>query len=286
MSAVTIALCWFASSGPDTELFAQAEGGRFQFDRHGRVGGDVYRNHPQYGRTDQLKFEPNKFTFCRIRYRSHGRWGRGGWRTDWPESDYNFSLRLSQLTTIDVNMDQNGEPVYVDLPLTDPQLFNYPWIYMLEVGSLYFTDEEAHWLREYLLRGGFLFVDDFWGEAELANWEYEIAKVFPPNEYPMKPIPIDHEIFRCVFKLDEMPQIPSINSWMRTGVTYERHDAKIATLYGIEDKKGRLMVVVAHNTDLGDGWERETVSREYFEEFSAKKAYPLGINIVVYAMTH
>jgi hypothetical protein len=244
-------------------------------------------DHPEYGRTEPLKFKPNVFTFCRIQYNSGGRrWGRGGWRTDWPESDYNFSLRLSQLTTIEVNRDERGEIKYVDLPLTDPELFNYPFIYMLEVGSLSFSDEDRHWLREYLLRGGFLLVDDFWGENEWANWEYEISGVFPPSEFPMVKIDPPHEIFRCVFELNEMPQVPSINTWMYDRVTWERPDAKVPQLWGIKDKKGRLMVVVAHNTDLGDGWEREGVDEEYFHEFSAKKAYPLGINIVVYAMTH
>jgi len=241
------------------------------------------RNHPQMGKTAPLKFEPNKFTFCRIQYRSYG--GRWGWDTDYPDSDFNFSLRLSQLTTIEVNRNEHGEIQYVNLPLTNPNLFNYPWIYMLEVGALSFSEEERHWLREYLLRGGFLFVDDFWGEREWQNWVYEISQVFPPKEFPMFEIPITHEIFRCVFTLEEMPQIPSINAW-RSGVTWERPDAKVARLWGIKDKKGRLMAVIAHNTDLGDGWEREGEDRGYFEEFSAKKAYPLGINIVVYAMTH
>ena len=129
-----------------------------------------------------------------------------------------------------------------------------------------------------------MFVDDFWGQAEWDNWEHEITRVFPDR--PMEPIPINHEIFRCVFTLDEMPQVPSINVWRNLRVTWERPDAKTPALYGIKDDDGRLMVVVAHNTDLGDGWERETYDEEYFREFSAKKAYPLGINIVVYALTH
>ena len=274
--SLAISVSLLLGADADRTAFAQASGAEWSQYR--------MRSHPQMGRKEPLQFEPNKFTFCRIQYNSGGRgWG---WATDYPESDFNFSLRLSQLTTIEVNRDEHGEIQYVSLPLTDPELFNYPWVYMLEVGSLYFNDEEAHWLREYLLRGGFLFVDDFWGVREWQNWVYEISKVFPPNEYPMFEIPIDHEIFRCVFTLNEMPQIPSINRWMGSGVTWERPDAKEAKLWGIKDKKGRLMVVVAHNTDLGDGWEREGESKEYFEEFSAKKAYPLGINIVVYAMTH
>ncbi len=276
MASVAITMAAAIGVGANPSVHAQAGGAEWSQSR--------MRSHPQMGKTKPLKFEPNKFTFCRIQYNSGGRgWG---WATDYPESDYNFSLRLSQLTTIEVNRDEHGEIQYVNLPLTDPELFNYPWIYMLEVGSLYFSEEERYWLREYLLRGGFLFVDDFWGEREWRNWAYEIAQVFPEPEYQMFEIPPTHEIFHCVFNLDEMPQIPSINTWMGAGVTYERYDAKVATLHGIKDKNGRLMAVIAHNTDLGDGWERESVSESYFEEFSAKKAYPLGINIVVYAMTH
>jgi len=255
----------------DTEPIVQAQADRVEWRQYRRD------RRPQMVDTTPLEFEPNKFTFCRIQYSSYrGRWG---WNTDYPDSDENFSLRLSQLTTIDVNFE------HVYLRLTDPNLFNYPWIYMLEVGALTFSEDERQKLREYLTRGGFLFVDDFWGEREWENWVHEISKVFPPNEFPMFEIPITHEIFHCVFNLDEMPQIPSINSW-RSGYTWERPDAKVPMLWGIKDKKGRLMAVIAHNTDLGDGWEREGEDRGYFEEFSAKKAYPLGINIVVYAMTH
>jgi hypothetical protein len=262
----------------DTEPTVHAQvDQRMEWRRYGRD------RRPRMEKTAPLEFEPNKFTFCRIRYSSYG--GRWGWDTDYPYSDRNFSLRLSQLTTIEVEFDEDGDAKHVYLRLTDPELFNYPWIYMLEVGALTFSEDECDKLREYLTRGGFLFVDDFWGEREWENWVYEISKVFPPNEYPMFEIPITHEIFRCVFTLDEMPQIPSINAW-RGGVTWERPDAKVARLWGIKDKKGRLMAVIAHNTDLGDGWEREGEDRGYFEEFSAKKAYPLGINIVVYAMTH
>lgn len=239
----------------------------------------------RYSELDQRTIFPsNVFTFCRIRYSSHSY--RRGWDTDYPESDHNFSIRLSQLTTIEVNRDERGEIVHVVKDLTDADLYDYPFIYMLEVGALSFSPTERERLRDYLLRGGFLLVDDFWGEQEWANWEYEISEVFPPEEYPMEPIPSDHEIFRTVFHLDGVPQVPALNHWVRTRTTYERYDAQEPHLYGIEDKNGRLMVVVAHNTDLGDGWEREAWDEEYFREFSAKRAYPMGINIVVYAMTH
>lgn len=235
------------------------------------------------------------FTFCRIRFTSDGwDWG-GGWRTDYPDSDINFSLRLSELTTIKVNRDENGRIVHDIVNLTDEKLFDYPFVYMLEVGNLYFSDAEAKALRTYLLRGGFLLVDDFWGDDAWDNFAMEMEKVFPPLAFPrsaIRDIPVAHELFHCVFEIKEVPQIPSIGHfmyWRQTGDTYERgHRTTDPSPHcrGIFDAGGRLMVVIMHNTDLGDGWEREAAHPGYFEEFSKKKAYPMGINIVTYAMTH
>jgi len=245
-------------------------------------------------------FPSNCFTFCRVQYNSDrgwDGWGRGGgdWRTDYPDSDINFSIRLAELTTINVNRNERGAVKFAIVRLTDDDLFNYPFIYMLEVGALVFSEEETERLRSYLLRGGFLLVDDFWGDYAWANWEYEIGRVFPPDEYPIVDIPLDHPLFHCVFEIKEVPQVPAIGNfrdWLNWGITYERgHDYSYTRdtsphCRGIFDKNGRLMVVMMHNTDLGDGWEREGEHIGYFQEFSVKKAYPMGINIVVYAMTH
>lgn len=233
-------------------------------------------------------FPSNTFTFCRIQYDSHGGgWGgRGKWSIDYPDSDYNFSLRLSQLTSIEVNTHPDGEIRHDIVRLDDPDLRNYPFIYMVEVGDIMLSEAERKGLREYLLRGGFLMVDDFWGEREWRNWIYEFDQVLPPDEYPRFQIPLDHPIYHIVFELDEVPQVPAINNWLRTGLTFERHDAQTPYIWGVNDEDGRLMAVICHNTDLGDGWEREGQNHAYFQEFSVKKAYPMGINIVVYAMTH
>lgn len=227
-------------------------------------------------------FPGNKFTFARVRFTSRMDLNRSGgpWYTDYPDSDQNFPLRLRELTTIDVN------PKHVVLDLADDALGNYPFLYMIEVGSLEFQDDEIEPLRNYLLRGGFVMADDFWGEEEWASWKEQVERVFPPDEYPIVDIPLTHELFHCVFDIGEVPQVPSLHLWMRTGLTYERYDAQKAHCRGIFDKHDRLMIVMMHNTDLGDGWEREGESPEYFKEFSAKKAYPMGINIVTYAMTH
>lgn len=227
-------------------------------------------------------FPGNKFVFARAKFTSRMDVNRSGgpWYTDYPDSDQNFPLRLSELTTIDI------DPRHVVLNLTDEALSNYPFLYMIEVGSLEFQDDEIEPFRNYLLRGGFAMADDFWGEEEWASWKEQMERVFPPDEYPIVDIPLTHEIFHCVFDLKEVPQVPSIHLWMRTGLSYERFDGQQAHCRGIFDKQDRLMIVMMHNTDLGDGWEREGESPEYFKEFSAKKAYPMGINIVTYAMTH
>ena len=235
------------------------------------------------------------FTFVRIQYstgygggdygggrggsRGRGRGGGGGsWATDYPDSDLNFSFRLHQLTSMEV------DPEGVVLELTDPELFNYPFIYMLEPGRLFFSEDEVQCLRRYLLNGGFLMVDDFWGEDEWDNFYNEIKRVFPDRE-PVE-LQLSHQIFHAVFDLKEKPQIPSINVALEYGVTYERNDARTPHYKALYDDKGRMMAIICHNTDLGDGWEREGENEWYFHEFSEKKAYPLGINIVFYAMTH
>jgi len=233
-------------------------------------------------------FPQNCFTFCRIQFDSYsGR--RGGWRkwrTDYPESDYNFTLRLSQLTSIAVNKHPDGTLRHDIVRLDQPELRNYPFIYMIEVGNITLAEPEREGLRNYLLRGGFLMVDDFWGEEEWQNWVYEFDQVLPPDEYPRFEIPLDHPIYHTVFDIKEAPQVPSINNWYSTGLTFEQYDAQTPHYWGVNDKEGRLMAIICHNTDLGDGWEREGENQEYFKEFSVKRAYPMGINIVVYAMTH
>ncbi|MCP4611216.1 MAG: DUF4159 domain-containing protein [Planctomycetes bacterium] len=247
------------------------------------------RGSPRRGVPDwesDKEFSHDVFTFVRIQYSSgYGGYGRGRsggrWATDYPDSDLNFSFRLQQLTSMEVNPDG------LVLQLTDPKLFDYPFIYIVEPGDLVFSEEEVKILRKYLLNGGFLMVDDFWGEDEWYNFYYEIKRVFPDRE--PKELRLDHHIFHAVFDLKEKPQIPNITAAIRGrdyGITWEREDAQIPHYKAIFDDKGRIMAIICHNTDLGDGWEREGEDEWYFREFSEKKAYPLGINIVFYAMTH
>lgn len=223
-------------------------------------------------------FQRDVFTFVRIQYSSwYGGYRGGMWATDYPDSDLNFSYRLQELTSLQV------DPHPKVLRLTDPQLFDYPFIYLIEPGRLVFEDLEVKALRRYLLNGGFLMVDDFWGEAEWRNFHAQFRRVFPDRE--LEELPLEHEIFHCVYDLKEKPQVPSIHAaW--AGYTYERPDAREPHYKALFDDKRRMMAIVCHNTDLGDGWEREGVDAWYFREFSEKKSYPMGINIVVYAMTH
>lgn len=231
------------------------------------------------------KFKDDMFTFVRIKYDSWGR-GGGGWATDYRDSDLNFSLRLQQLTTLKVN----PEPIVLEL--TDDELFDYPFIYIIEPGGLVFDEEEVKALRKYCLNGGFLMVDDFWGDRQYENMRDELKRVFPDRD-PFE-VPLSHEIFHCVYDLKEKPQVPAIGQ-ARRGFNgqidtweYSRDGSDTSTPHyrAITDDKNRIMVFICHNTDLGDGWEREGEDQWYFDEFSVKKAYPMGINIVTYAMTH
>jgi len=201
--------------------------------------------------------------------------------TDYPASDLNFSARFHKVTGLPT--DPNGKVIQ----LTDTDLSQYPFIYIAEGGGIWLSPEEVTRLREYLLGGGFLMVDDFWGEDEWKSFYAQIKRVFPERE-PIE-LSLNHPIFNCFYSIQEKPQVPMIAIGIEsqsTGITWEREDAKEAHYFGLEDDKGRLMAIFCHNTDLGDGWEREGENEYYNREFSLKKAFPMGINIVVYALTH
>ncbi len=223
-------------------------------------------------------FSHDSFTFARVIYGTSG-YGNG-WRTDYPDSDLNFSLRLQQLTSMKVN------PIPVQLELTDPRLFDYPFLYMIEVGGLYLSESEIEAMRKYCLNGGFIMIDDFWGQDALDDLLLVLRQVFP-DRVPQE-VPLEHPIFQCVYPLQEKPQIPSIHNWYRTGRTYEDHGPGSEQVHylAIYDDGGKIVMFICHNTDLGDGWEQEGADPDYFKEFAVKKSYPLGINIVTYAMTH
>ena len=179
------------------------------------------------------------------------------------------------------------DPDGLFLRLTDNELVDSPFIYMVEPGSLSLRDEEVLALRNYLLNGGFLMLDDFWGEDEWENVESEFKKVFPDRSFVE--LPLNHALYHCVFDIKAKGQVPNVQTGTaseHTGVTSERWDSKEVHHRVIFDDKGRILVIATHNTDNGDGWEWEGDNHYYFEHFAEKIAYPLAINIIFYSMTH
>ncbi|MDH4072546.1 MAG: DUF4159 domain-containing protein [Gammaproteobacteria bacterium] len=218
-----------------------------------------------------------EFAFTRIIFKSGYQPlpgpGNTAWR-DWPDSDMHFIRGIRRLTAVSIE-DQSRA-----IRLTDEQLFDRPWIYALEVGTWLLSDAEADSLREYLLRGGFLVVDDFHGTMQWSGFMRSMKKVFPNR--PIVDLSQEDAIMNIHFNVDNSQPIPGIMA-LRYGVTYE-HDGYTPTWKGIYDDNGRLMVIINFNVDLGDAWEMADESW-YPEKYTAT-AYRYGVNFVLYAMTH
>ena len=229
-----------------------------------------------------------RFHWCRVMYRQAPDGSDGSWRTDFPRADINFSIRLSELTKTTVSFNSAHEPNHLLVQLTSPELFNCPILMLSAPGAVDFNETEAVKLREFLLKGGFLWADDFWGSYEWDHWVRELRKALPASEYPIFDVPPDHPIFRTQFEVANVPQIPNIGFYMRSGHQTSEQGADSATphIRGIaEPRNGRLMVLITHNTDLGDSWEREGDDPGYFMAFGPK-GYALGINAFLYGLTH
>jgi Domain of unknown function (DUF4159) len=227
------------------------------------------------------------FNFCRIIFSQSPDGDGANWSVDYPRADVNLSIRLGELTRTRISKDAaTGEPNHVLVRLTDDLMFQCPFIMMTEVGAAYFSPEEAARLREYLLKGGFLWADDFWGEYAWEIWTREIGKVLPLAEYPIVDLPLSHPLFHTQFVIDKVPQIPSIGHWYNSGGgTSERMDSTVPHARAIFDKKGHMMVFITHNTDFGDAFEQEGTDPRYFYTFSVD-GYAFGINVLLYALTH
>jgi hypothetical protein len=248
-------------------------------------GGRFYRTPPK---SPTIANFDGSFNYCRGYYTSDRREdGGSGWDTDYPGADNNFSVRLAELTRVRVKLEASGQPDYVVVHLSDPLLSHCAMLYMEDVGTARFSDEDVAGLRAYLLKGGFLSVDDFWGTAAWNQWAEEIARVLPPAQYPIIDIPRGHPIMHTLYDVDEVEQVSSIQFWTRSGgsVSERGSDSPHPDFRAIADSRGRVMVIMAHNTDIPDTWEREGESREYFDRFSPK-GYALGVNIVLYGLTH
>jgi len=225
------------------------------------------------------------FTFCRAMFSSNRREKRG-WDTDYPGADINFSIRLAELTRTRVaKQATGGDPEYVVVRLTDPELFQCPYVLMEDAGTIVLSEPEVAKFREYLLKGGFVFVSDYWGPLALEQFDAAIGRVLPRATYPIVGLPLDRPLWHSQFQLKEVPQMPSIQSWRRSGGTTDRGVSDPVNPRAIADTHGRLMVVMIHNSDIPDGWEREGEDPEYFYRFSPY-AYSVGINVFLYAATH
>jgi hypothetical protein len=237
-------------------------------------------------RTASAKDFDGSFHFCRIVFRNSIQGDGGGWSVDYPRADINFSLRLSELTKTHVSRDGSGEPNHLLVRLTDKELFDCPFVMMTEPGGAGFDDQEAANLRLYLEKGGFLWADDFWGEYAWSWWVGQLRKALPAPEFPIFDLMPEHPIFHTQFEVKKVAQIPSINFFFGSGRTSERGaDSAVPHARGIADKQGRLIVLMTHNTDFGDSWEREGDDATYFVNFGPD-GYAFGIDAVLYALTH
>ena len=262
---VVLSLAWALDSPPDNDA-------EYYYTRLMYSGVGV----PERGGPFPARYPPLRGFKCDDLERGEGGFG-GGWRTDYPAADCKFIWGVERLTSI---------KAYREAPhpmeIMDPRLFDFPYLYIVEPGQMLLNEQEAARLREHLLRGGFLHADDFWGIYQRANFERQMAKVFPDRR--LEPVPLTHEIFHTFFDIDTIMQIPNVSNGCYGRQTWESSSDKEPRIFGISDDTGRLMVVVTYNSDLGDAWEHMDVGC-YPEKFSGQ-AYRMGINFVVYAMTH
>lgn len=234
------------------------------------------------GTSEAQTLQNDNLTFVRIKY-SSGKFSYGfrlrfqlwdSWEVDYPTAEENFLRGFKEITRVPIN-DQA-----IAVRLTDPQLFDHSFAYILEVGFMQLSPTEADSLGEWCLRGGFLMIDDFHGSAQWQNFITEFSRVFPDR----KPVPLkaDHPIFHCYFDFDHYPQVPGLAALYRNS-TYE-YDGRYPQCLGIFDDNGRLMVLINFNVDLGDSWEHAADPR--YPEYYSRMGYRLGVNYIIYALTH
>ncbi len=245
--------------------------------REGRYRSPMHDGLPEYR---------GGFMFCRLWYDAERTMPSGlGWSTDYPAADGNFMTRVEELTPMRIERWENGDPGIAAVRATDPEIFKCPFLFMTDPGSVTFSREEIDGLRLYLLKGGFLWADDLWGNRAWSYFEAEMTRVFP--EYPIEELTPEYGLFSALYGVGEVPQIPSYQAWRRNGGSTSEFGAETAVphMRGIFDADRRLLVLVSFNTDIADGWEREGDVPHFFYNFSPQ-AYGLGINILIWAMSH
>ncbi len=221
----------------------------------------------------------------------YGGFGRLGWVIDYPDADLNFSHRLQQLTSMKADPDARV------LKLTGGELGDHPFIYMEHVERLALRPAEVTALRQYFLAGGVLLVNDFWGALAWKNLQKEMSAVLPGRAWTE--LTMEHPIFHCVFDLRGPMSSLRVPSMQRWNTDYDPSDPndnptrgnrgegfETMHLQALLDEQQRISVIAIHNSDISDGWEREGERSDYFKIFSEARAYPLGINIIFYLMTH
>lgn len=218
---------------------------------------------------------PHQFYFTRAAYSGYRFRNFMSWSVDFPKADRQFLMGVLRLTNLDAYEYENP------IRLTDPELGRFPFLYAVEVGYMSLSEPEALGLRRYLQAGGFMVIDDFWGSMEWANFQSEFERVLPGH--PIVDVPPDHPIFTCFYRVSDLVQVPNVGQGMAGGPTWEK-DGYYPACRGIFDERGRLMVVINWNTDLGDAWE--WAENPYYPLKFSTYAYEMGVNFIVYAMSH
>jgi uncharacterized protein DUF4159 len=220
--------------------------------------------------------QQHDFTFVRLMYNGRIPNYLKNWYTDYPTGDRNLVRILQRVTDIDV------APETRVIPIHHPDLFNYPMIYSGEAGQMVFDDSDARVLHEYLTRGGFWMIDDFWGTFEWKNFEQQMKKVFPDR--PIVDISPDHPIFHSFYDIEEKMQVPNIGYAYNPGTPTWEQDGYEPCVKGIFDESGKLLVFINHNTDLMDAseWADDPMYPHKFSAYS----YKIFSNAVVYAISH
>ncbi len=248
--------------------------------------------------TNPVGFEKDVFTFARVLFRSDptisdgaGRGRRLGWWVDYPDADLNLSYRLQQMTSMAVDPDARV------VRLSDPDLFDYPFIFMVHIEGILLDETEEQALRDYLRRGGSLMITDFWGTESWERFKGVMQRVLPERTWVE--LDMSHPVFRSVFEIKgpkHRLRIPTMQFWDRQGtpddpnaplsVRYRGPGSETMGVWALLDDRGRIMAVALHNSDVSDGWEREGEDESFFKTFSEPIAFPLAINFIHYFMTH